>query len=64
MSVTPDRTARERLDPSIFDLPVEKMRDGYYSDAYFNHARSALLHDGRRRGALGLSGPPIRPSRA
>ena len=48
MSVTPDRTARERLDPSIFDLPVEKMRDGYYSDAYFNHARSALLHDGRR----------------
>ena len=33
MSVTPDRTARERLDPSIFDLPVEKMRDGYYSDA-------------------------------
>src|SRR6185369_14338825 len=24
------------------------MRDGYYSDAYFNHTRSALLHDGRR----------------
>jgi nicotinate phosphoribosyltransferase len=48
MSVTPDRTAGERLDPSIFDLPVEKMRDGYYSDAYFNHTRSALLHDGRR----------------
>ena len=48
MSVTPDRTVRERLDQSIFDLPVEKMRDGYYSDAYFNHARSALLHDGRR----------------
>ncbi len=23
------------------------MRDGYYSDAYFNHTRSALLHDGR-----------------
>ena len=48
MSVTPDRTTRERLDPSIFDLPVEKMRDGYYSDAYFNHTRSALLYDGRR----------------
>ena len=32
----------------IFDLPVEKMRDGYYSDAYFNHTRSALLYDGRR----------------
>ena len=24
------------------------MRDGYYSDAYFNHTRSALLYDGRR----------------
>ena len=37
----------ERLAPQIFDLPVEKMRDGYYTDAYFNHARSALLADGR-----------------
>jgi nicotinate phosphoribosyltransferase len=39
---------RERLSPDIFDLPVEKMRDGYYADAYFNHARATLLHDGRR----------------
>jgi nicotinate phosphoribosyltransferase len=39
---------RRRLPPEIFDLPVEKMRDGYYTDAYFNHARSALLADGRR----------------
>src|ERR671937_3247826 len=23
------------------------MRDGYYTDAYFNHARSTLLRDGR-----------------
>jgi nicotinate phosphoribosyltransferase len=37
-----------RLPPEIFDLPVEKMRDGYYTDAYFNHTRSALLADGRR----------------
>jgi nicotinate phosphoribosyltransferase len=44
----PTRPRRERLDPTIFDLPVEKMRDGYYSDAYFNHTRSALLYDGRR----------------
>jgi nicotinate phosphoribosyltransferase len=36
-----------RLPPEIFDLPVEKMRDGYYTDAYFNHTRSALLADGR-----------------
>jgi nicotinate phosphoribosyltransferase len=40
-----DRTSR--LPPEIFDLPVEKMREGYYTDAYFNHTRSALLHDGR-----------------
>jgi len=40
------RTSR-RLDPEVFDLPVEKMRAGYYTDAYFNHARAALLEDGR-----------------
>jgi nicotinate phosphoribosyltransferase len=37
-----------RLPPEIFDLPVEKMREGYYTDAYFNHARATLLRDGRR----------------
>jgi nicotinate phosphoribosyltransferase len=36
-----------RLDPEVFDLPVEKMRAGYYTDAYFNHSRAALLADGR-----------------
>jgi len=39
---------RKRLDPEVFELPVEKMREGYYSDAYFNHSRSALLAAGRR----------------
>jgi nicotinate phosphoribosyltransferase len=48
VTVAPSRERRPRLDPEIFDLPVEKMRDGYYSDAYFNHTRAALLHDGRR----------------
>jgi nicotinate phosphoribosyltransferase len=38
---------RERLPPEIFDLPVEKMREGYYTDAYFNFARETLLADGR-----------------
>jgi nicotinate phosphoribosyltransferase len=38
---------RERLPPEVFDLPMEKMRDGYYTDAYFNHARATLLQDGR-----------------
>ena len=41
------RTSQRRLAPEIFDLPVEKMRGGYYTDAYFNHARSALLKDAR-----------------
>ena len=39
---------KQRLPPDIFDLPVEKMREGYYTDAYFNHARETLLADGRR----------------
>jgi nicotinate phosphoribosyltransferase len=38
---------RRRLPPEIFDLPVEKMREGYYTDAYFNHARETLLADRR-----------------
>jgi nicotinate phosphoribosyltransferase len=41
-------TTKTRLPPEIFDLPVEKMRAGYYTDAYFNHARGALLQDRRR----------------
>lgn len=36
----------ERLDPSIFALPVEKMRSGYYSDKYFVRARDLLLASG------------------
>jgi len=36
-----------RLDPGVFDLPVEKMRAGWYTDAYFNHTRAALIEDGR-----------------
>ena len=40
-------TQRRRLPPEIFDLPVEKMREGYYTDAYFNHTREVLARDGR-----------------
>jgi nicotinate phosphoribosyltransferase len=40
------RTARPRLDAAILNLPVEKMRDGYYSDTYFNRARGILRADG------------------
>jgi nicotinate phosphoribosyltransferase len=39
---------RRRLPPEIFGLPVEKMREGYYTDAYFNFARDTLLADERR----------------
>ena len=38
---------RRRLPPETFELPVEKMREGYYTDAYFNHARSTLFEDER-----------------
>ena len=37
---------RQRLSPSVFRLPVEKIRDGYYSDAYFNHTKTLLEADG------------------
>ncbi len=37
---------RQRLPANVFELPVEKMREGYYTDAYFNHTRDTLLLDG------------------
>jgi len=38
----------KRLDPSIFHLPVDKMREGYYSDKYFVRARELLRQDHHR----------------
>jgi nicotinate phosphoribosyltransferase len=38
--------ARPRLSPEVFALPAERIRDGYYSDAYFNHTKHVLeAHD-------------------
>jgi nicotinate phosphoribosyltransferase len=37
---------RERLDPGVFRLPVERIRAGYYSDAYFNFTRQLLEERG------------------
>jgi nicotinate phosphoribosyltransferase len=37
---------RSRLDPGIFRLPVDRIREGYYSDAYFVHTKSLLEADG------------------
>jgi nicotinate phosphoribosyltransferase len=45
---TTERVTTRRLPPEVFDLPVEKMRRGYYTDAYFNHTRETLLADDRR----------------
>jgi nicotinate phosphoribosyltransferase len=46
--VAVEARTRRRLPPEIFELPVEKLRAGYYADAYFNHARATLVQDGRR----------------
>jgi nicotinate phosphoribosyltransferase len=42
----PPLRPEKRLDPEIFQLPVEKMRSGYYSDKYFTRAREVLLAQG------------------
>ncbi len=34
---------RQRLPPETFQLPVERLRAGYYTDAYFNHTRRLLI---------------------
>lgn len=38
--------AAQRLEPDIFRLPVERIRDGYYSDAYFVYTKEALEAEG------------------
>lgn len=39
---------RKRIEPAAFELPVERIRAGDFSDAYFNRAREALRADGRQ----------------
>src|SRR3954449_6383900 len=34
--------ARERLSPEVFRLPVDRIKAGYYSDAYFNFTKGLL----------------------
>src|SRR4051812_11304062 len=41
------RAERQRLDPSVFRLPVDRIREGYYSDAYFNFSRELLEAEDR-----------------
>ena len=35
-----------RLSPEIFRLPVQRIRDGYYSDAYFVLTKQLLQDEG------------------
>jgi nicotinate phosphoribosyltransferase len=37
---------RQRLSPETFRLPVERIREGYYSDAYFNFTKELLEAEG------------------
>src|SRR5947209_8838242 len=39
-------THRTRLDPAIFRLPVDRIRHGYYSDAYFAYTKQVLEAEG------------------
>jgi nicotinate phosphoribosyltransferase len=38
---------KRRIDPALFELPVERIRAGEFSDVYFNRARAALRAEGR-----------------
>jgi nicotinate phosphoribosyltransferase len=42
------RATSERLAPDVFRLPVDKIRGGYYTDAYFNFTKEVLEEAGRR----------------
>lgn len=37
-----------RLDPDVFRLPVDRLREGYYSDAYFVYTKQLLEDVGHR----------------
>jgi len=38
---------RKRLDPSAFNIPVEQVKQGHFTDAYFIRAREILRQDKR-----------------
>jgi nicotinate phosphoribosyltransferase len=39
---------RSRLSSATFRLPIQRIREGYYSDAYFNFTKELLEEDARR----------------
>jgi nicotinate phosphoribosyltransferase len=38
---------RKRIDPSAFGLPVDQIKQGYFTDAYFVRAREVVRQDAR-----------------
>jgi hypothetical protein len=40
MTPPPSGSLVPRLDPAVFRLPVEELRAGFYTDAYFNHTKA------------------------
>jgi hypothetical protein len=46
--VATTRVARARLPSDVFDLPVAKMRDVHYSDAYFVFTKTTLEAEAHR----------------
>jgi nicotinate phosphoribosyltransferase len=40
--------SRTRLSSAVFRLPIQRIREGYYSDQYFNLTKELLEHDGHR----------------
>lgn len=49
VAVPPPIRRSERLPPEVFNLPVQEIRDGLYSDKYFLYARSVVLAEQDRR---------------
>jgi nicotinate phosphoribosyltransferase len=43
---------RKRLDPAVFYLPVEQIKQGFYTDAYFVRARDVVRQDKRSPNVL------------
>jgi nicotinate phosphoribosyltransferase len=46
LAMATQASLRRRLEPEIFRLPVDRIRQGYYSDAYFVYTKQALEDEG------------------
>src|SRR5688572_4522279 len=50
---------RKRVDPGSFDLPVERIKAGYFTDKYFDRIREALRAGGRSPRVLVQVASPV-----